>query len=259
MEEIRPGVTLETREYGDAATAPALVVWGHGLCNALVGESTEKLWDFWATMTPRGRSSCEDGDGDGDGEGAGVAVNPTPSADDDAAMHVVRYSARGHGGSSPAGSPTECTWDALGRDMLTLGQRLRRGPEQKMVLGGASMGSASAIYAAVHAFNDAACRSVGESSSSSSSSSRPAVISGLVLVILPTFYETRQRRKGQIVKATERGFAAMAEKKGVRPVFKGTPRESEPPQPLGVREDSFQQVMLGGAESDLPPPEVSLR
>lgn len=253
MEEIRPGVKLETREYGDAATAPALVVWGHGLCNALVGESTEKLWDFWATMTPRRKSSGDDGDGDG----AGVAVNPTIPADDDAAMHVVRYAARGHGESSPADSPTDCTWEALGRDMLTLGQRLRRGPEQKMVLGGASMGSASAIYAAVHALNDAACGGVGESSSSSSSSSPPAVISGLVLVILPTFYETRQRRKGQIVKATERGFAAIAEKKGVRPIFKGTPRESEPPQPLGVREDSFQQVMLGGAESDLPPPEVS--
>jgi hypothetical protein len=38
-----------------------------------------------------------------------------------------------------------------------------------------------------------------------------------------------------------------AGKKKVRPIFKGTPREAEPPQPIGVREDSFQQVMLGGA------------
>jgi hypothetical protein len=30
MEEIRAGVTLETRHYGDASTAPTLVVWGHG-------------------------------------------------------------------------------------------------------------------------------------------------------------------------------------------------------------------------------------
>ena len=63
-------------------------------------------------------------------------------------------------------------------------------------------------------------------------------------------------RRGQILAATERGFAATAEKKKVRPIFKGTPRETDPPQPLGVREDSFREVMLGGAESDFPPPET---
>jgi alpha-beta hydrolase superfamily lysophospholipase len=45
--------------------------------------------------------------------------------------HVVRYAARGHGGSSPTTDPADCTWRALGRDMLQLGQLKRRDPEQK--------------------------------------------------------------------------------------------------------------------------------
>jgi hypothetical protein len=44
MAEVRPGVKLETRQYGDPATASTLVVWGHGLCNTLVGEDKERLW-----------------------------------------------------------------------------------------------------------------------------------------------------------------------------------------------------------------------
>ena len=55
FETIRPGVTLETCEHGPpGAAAPALVVWGHGLCNSLDGEDQERLWDFW---NPRARPS----------------------------------------------------------------------------------------------------------------------------------------------------------------------------------------------------------
>jgi len=46
--EIRDGVSLETRQYGDATGSKALVVWGHGLCNSLEGEDEDMLWDFWA-------------------------------------------------------------------------------------------------------------------------------------------------------------------------------------------------------------------
>ena len=131
MEEIRPNVKLETLRYGgDAATSPALVVWGHGLCNALVGESSEKLWDFWATLTHR-RVVGDGADATAAATTAAAAA-PAPAAAaaaaaDDAAMHVVRYSARGHGASSPAEAPSDCTWETLGRDMLSLGRRLRRG------------------------------------------------------------------------------------------------------------------------------------
>ena len=98
LETIREGVALETREHGPATGADTLVVWGHGLCNSMGGEDVERLWDFWR---------CPDGD---------------PFAE---TARVVRYHARGHGSSSRASSPDECTWEALGDDMLALA-RLKR-------------------------------------------------------------------------------------------------------------------------------------
>ena len=255
MEDIRPGVRLETRAYGDVAGAPTLVVWGHGLCNALAGEDSERLWDFWAAMRaddlPRTTTTTTHAGG------------APASMDGEGAMRVVRYAARGHGNSSAASAAEDCTWRALGRDMLTLGRRLRRDVNgQKLVLGGASMGSASAIWAAVHALEDARKAAEGDGDASAAGPAPDVAptltdtISGLVLVILPTFHESRLRRKEQIVAAAERGYAATAGRKSIRPIFKGTHRESEPPQPLGVREDSFAAVMAGGAASDLPPRDV---
>ena len=56
-----------------------------------------------------------------------------------------------------------------------------------------------------------------------------------MLVIVPTFHEARERRKGQIVAGAAKGIGAMRDNKKVRPIFKGTARESEPPQPVGGR------------------------
>jgi hypothetical protein len=121
------------------------------------------------------------------------------------------------------------------------------------------MGAASAIWAAVHAHNDATAAAAGGASSLPAPPSPlppPPRVAGLVLVILPTFYDARTRRKGQIVRAAERGFEAMAGRTRIRGIFEGSPRESEPPKLIGVRKDSFKSVMLGGADSDLPPPDV---
>ena len=86
--------------------------------------------------------------------------------------------------------------------------------------------------------------------------SNPETIAGLVLVIVPTFHETRRRRRSQILAAAERGFGAFLKSKKPRPIFKGTDREDEPPRLVGVREDSFGDVMAASADSDLPPPDV---
>ena len=112
--EIRDGVRLETRRYGDPTSSRALVVWGHGLCNSMAGEDEDMLWNFWH----------DDG---------AVAMD----------AHVVRYSARGHGESSPSTAPEDCAWDTLGGDMLALARACRRDASQRLVLGGASMGAAS--------------------------------------------------------------------------------------------------------------------
>jgi len=241
LETIREGVALETREHGPATGADTLVVWGHGLCNSMGGEDVERLWDFWR---------CPDGD---------------PFAE---TARVVRYHARGHGSSSRASSPDECTWEALGDDMLALARLKRVGTpspvnrisgeeetgerpigadeghfslknerREKLVLGGASMGSASAVFAAKRARDEAIAANE---------------VDGLVLVIVPTLHATRAARSARIAAAAARGFEATAARRAPRPIFKGTPRSDEPATPLGVREDSFASVMRASASSDFP-------
>ena len=146
--------------------------------------------------------------------------------------------------SSRASSPDECTWEALGDDMLALA-RLKRGAlatpskgdeasrgdgisgtraetvgadfararREKLVLGGASMGSASAVFAAKRArdealsnrrrLNDDECYDDLDDDSARE-------IDGLVLVIVPTMREARRARSRQIESAAARGFDATA-------------------------------------------------
>ena len=264
LETIRDGVALETREHAPATGAETLVVWGHGLCNSMGGEDVERLWDFWR---------CPEGD---------------PFAE---TARVVRYHARGHGLSSRASSPDQCTWEALGDDMLALA-RLKRvrtpskgddafpgdgisrdeGGEtrgvsetsppavrrEKLVLGGASMGSASAVFAAKRALEEARGTWRGSSLNGSERQTREPEIDGLVLVIAPTLGATRAARARKIAAAAARGYDATAARRKPRPIFKNTARENEPATPLGVREDSFANVMRASASSDFPP-EATLR
>ena len=205
LETIREGVAMETREHGPATGADTLVVWGHGLCNSMGGEDVERLWDFWR---------CPDGD---------------PFAE---TARVVRYHARGHGSSSRASSPDECTWEALGDDMLALARLKRVGTpspvnrisgeeetgerpigadeghfslknerREKLVLGGASMGSASAVFAAKRARDEAIASShlsIPETCGKATKTRKATAneVDGLVLVIVPTLHATRERPEG---------------------------------------------------------------
>ena len=268
LETIREGVALETREHGPATGAETLVVWGHGLCNSMGGEDVERLWDFWR---------CPDGD---------------PFAE---TARVVRYHARGHGSSSRASSPDECTWEALGDDMLALARLKRVGTpspvnrisgeeetgerpigadeghfslknerREKLVLGGASMGSASAVFAAKRARDEAIASShlsIPETCGKATKTRKATAneVDGLVLVIVPTLHATRAARSKRIAAAAARGFEATAARRAPRPIFKGTPRSDEPATPLGVREDSFASVMRASASSDFPDVETLTR
>ena len=268
LETIREGVALETREHGPATGAETLVVWGHGLCNSMGGEDVERLWDFWR---------CPDGD---------------PFAE---TARVVRYHARGHGSSSRASSPDECTWEALGDDMLALARLKRVGTpspvnrisgeeetgerpigadeghfslknerREKLVLGGASMGGASAVFAAKRARDEAIASShlsIPETCGKATKTRKATAneVDGLVLVIVPTLHATRAARSARIAAAAARGFEATAARRAPRPIFKGTPRSDEPATPLGVREDSFASVMRASASSDFPDVETLTR
>jgi 3-oxoadipate enol-lactonase len=84
---------------------------------------------------------------------------------------VIRFDARGHGLSENRGEPEDFRWDNLARSMWQVVDSYTAAPT---VLGGASMGCATSLYAA--------CQ-------------RPEQVKGLVLVIPPTAWEARDRMK----------------------------------------------------------------
>ncbi|MEP1126151.1 MAG: alpha/beta fold hydrolase [Ilumatobacter sp.] len=103
---------------------------------------------------------------------------------------VVRYDARGHGDSESTPDLDDYGWESLALDQLALADALRI---DTYVAGGASMGSATALHAAVAA---------------------PDRILGLVLVIPPTGWEARS---GQ-TDVYEQG-AQIVEASGVEPLI----------------------------------------
>jgi pimeloyl-ACP methyl ester carboxylesterase len=80
---------------------------------------------------------------------------------------VVRWDARGHGQSGGTEIPEDYRWDNLGTDLLALADDLGI---DTFVAGGVSMGAATALHAAVQA---------------------PERVTGMVLALPPTAYETR--------------------------------------------------------------------
>ena len=124
------GLDFNVEIKGDGET----FVWGHGLSTSI--ESEEKLdWFDWASFPE--------------------------------SVRLVRYDARGHGKSELSRKPEDYHWRNLGADMLALADAL--GADQ-FIAGGASMGCATTICAAIQA---------------------PQRMKGLVLVIPPTAWETR--------------------------------------------------------------------
>jgi 3-oxoadipate enol-lactonase len=84
---------------------------------------------------------------------------------------LIRYDARGHGQSGSEGEPEDFRWDNLARNMWEVADSAT---DDAVVLGGASMGCATALHAA--------CQ-------------RPENVKGLVLVIPPTAWEWREPRR----------------------------------------------------------------
>lgn len=109
-------------------------VWGHGLTSSIASEDELGLFDFGSIAR---------------------------------SVSVLRYDARGHGDSGSTPDTADYHWRALAEDQLALADRLGIGAH---VAGGASMGAATALHAAVLA---------------------PGRIRGLVLVIPPTAWATR--------------------------------------------------------------------
>ena len=92
---------------------------------------------------------------------------------------VVRYDAPGHGTGPTPTSSRELEWEQLGTRML---DEATKAGADRFVAGGASMGAATSLYAALQA---------------------PDRIEALVLVIPPTAWETRAAQAGLYQAGTE--------------------------------------------------------
>jgi 3-oxoadipate enol-lactonase len=155
----------------------------------------------------------------------------------DPPVRIVRWDARSHGASGGTAEAAAHRWDELGRDALALADALGI---DRPVLGGASMGAASALHAAVQA---------------------PERVPALVLALPPTAWATRPAQAAAYAAGADvvdaRGAAAYVAQVRAEPqpeilaafagAFTYTP---------AVPDHLLAAVLRGAAASDLPDPDV---
>ena len=156
-------------------------------------------------------------------------------------VHLVRYDARGHGRSAAGRDEVASTWASLAADLLELCDVLAL---EHPIAGGASMGVATTLHAAVRA---------------------PERFAALVLFIPPTAWETRRAQ------ADLYGFgAALVDEHGVdayldavRSALRARPMQGlgeagqeEMLAAMGARSaPELSRLLRGAAASDLPDPD----
>ncbi len=204
---MMPSVRIRDAELAvDRRGDGPLVLWGHGLMQSRANEDTRRLWTIADDV-----------------RGAG--------------FEFVRYDARGHGESSGAPDPSVYQWSSLAEDALALHQELTGAPA---VLGGASMGAATMLHAAVR---------------------NPQSARALVLVIPPTAWETRAGQRqvyensASFVRAKGKArYVEAVQKLPVIPILADHPALH--PLPPDITEEFLPFVLEGAAASDLPPIEA---
>lgn len=150
-------------------------------------------------------------------------------------MPVVRYDARGHGGSIGGYEEKTYRWSAMVDDML-------RAHDDTFVAGGIGMGVATALYAALRA---------------------PRRVAALILVLPPAAWDERAQ-----VTASYEADADMAEMSGTRRLAEEVRRRPLSPLLAQVRSDAREidarhllamdaklltPLLRAAARSDLPP------
>lgn len=129
---------------------------------------------------------------------------------------LVRYDARGHGRSAPGRDEQASAWPALAEDLLELCDRLAL---ERPIAGGASMGVATSLCAAVRA---------------------PRRFAGLVLVMPPTAWDTRKAQADLY-----RGGAMLVEARGVEGYLDAL-REAFRARPIPGFDEAMQEKLLDG-------------
>lgn len=154
---------------------------------------------------------------------------------------VIRYDARGHGGSAAGRDDAANRWESLGADLLELADALGI---ERFVAAGASMGVAASLHAALLA---------------------PERIEALLLLIPPTAWESRPPQA-----ALYHAMAGILDEKG-RDALAAVVEETLRAQPVtpgfepaeealfealrGWDPPALGHLLRGAAESDLPAPE----
>jgi len=199
------GVDLAIRDTGSGTP----VVWGHGLTSSMAAE-----------------------------EAMGMAVVDLP----DDRYRVVRYDARGHGGSGATFDPQDYAYPALAADQLALADALGF---DRFVTGGMSMGTGTALHVAVTA---------------------PERVLALVLGIPPTGWEGRRAQgaeyqdRGRLLR--EQGREALIDAvlaAPLAPIFQ--PFAEVVTAGIRDRYEDYDEAVLaplltGIGASDLPDPEA---
>jgi pimeloyl-ACP methyl ester carboxylesterase len=160
-------------------------------------------------------------------------------------LQIVRYDARGHGATGASYRACDYTWPQLGADMLAVAAAAVNAP--RFIAGGASMGCATALYAALAA---------------------PERIDALVLAIPPTAWETRSAQA-----AVYENMAGLVERKGLpalvelfrqRPLFPEFLLQALPalreigPRYLAKLDERMLPFLLRGAGASNLPPRATL-
>lgn len=195
-------VELEVLDEGNGLP----VVWGHGLFASMASDDE-----------------------------AGGAIAPVPRGE---RFRVIRYDARGHGASQGTTRDRDYRWSSLALDMLGV---LDASGVDGAVVGGASMGCATALHVAVTA---------------------PSRVRGLVLVIPPTAWGGRRAQA-----VLYRAGAALVAAAGIGP-FARAGRAAPVPRILtgelslvheaslrsmaAMPRDLVPHILRGAASSDLP-------
>jgi 3-oxoadipate enol-lactonase len=199
---LRDGVGLAFERHGSGP----LMVWGHGLTSSRANEDGRGLWHLAVDVPAAG-------------------------------FELVRWDARGHGRSGGTTEPATYGWASLAADAAELLTALGAGPA---VVGGASMGAATALHLAVQ---------------------RPELVRALVLVIPPTAWGTRPAQRtlyeqsAGFVRARGReAWVAATQALPPIPILAGHP-ELWGTGP-DIEEVLLPWVLEGAAGSDLPPMEV---
>jgi 3-oxoadipate enol-lactonase len=157
---------------------------------------------------------------------------------------VVRFDARGHGASSGEADAGAYRWSELSADLLALANALGHA---HFVAGGASMGAAVALQAAVTA---------------------PERIDALVLMIPPTAWTTRAAQASRYFASADlverEGLAALAAAEASSPpipIFRGLFDPAEMARARYAAQDArvLPAILRGAAASDFPDPEAIAR